>query len=119
MSQSEVSLALSIVGGFLLLALTVGAFLLSRPRLGFGLLVLSAATFVCALVFMAQFSSQWEQDQRVALLEKYDVTVQEWAAPLGSSPDWKVDGRIRDCVVITTGPDTPLMECDCDEMPLR
>ncbi|WP_395659847.1 hypothetical protein [Nocardioides sp.] len=119
MSQTETSLLLAIVGGFALLAATVGAFVVSRQRLGVLLLVLSGAAFACALVFMARFSSEWEEQQRAEVIAKYDVTVQDWGAPLGSSPDWKVDGRIQDCVVLVTGPDTPTMECGGEEMPLR
>ena len=119
MSQTEIALILSIVGGFALLAATVFAFFVSRPRAGVILLVLSGAAFVCALLFMARFSTQWEHTKRVEVLAKYDVTVQEWGAPLGSSPEWKVNGRVADCVVIVNGPDEPRMECDGKEMPLR
>ncbi|MCB8955989.1 MAG: hypothetical protein H6529_05845 [Nocardioides sp.] len=119
MSQTEIALLLSIVGGFALLALTVGAFVISRPRAGLTMLVLAGAAFACALVFMGRFSSEWEHDQRLEVLRKYDVSVQEWGAPLGSSPEWKVDGKVAECVVITTGSDAPTMECDGQEMPLR
>lgn len=119
MSQTEIALLLSIVGGFALLALTVGAFFLSRQRAGLVLLVLAGAAFACALVFMARFSTQWEHTQRLAVVHKYDVTVQQWGAPLGSSPDWKVDGKLTECVVITSGADAPTMECGGREMPLR
>ncbi|WP_028638064.1 hypothetical protein [Nocardioides sp. URHA0032] len=119
MSHSETLLLAATVGGFLLLGLTVGAFVISRPRLGVLLLVLSGVAFVAALVLMGRVSSQWEVEKRQAVLAKYDVKVQAWGAPLGSATQWKVDGKNTECVVILTGADAPVMTCDGQEMPLR
>ncbi|HEU5037336.1 MAG TPA: hypothetical protein VFT70_10040 [Nocardioides sp.] len=120
MSQSEILLAASIAAGFLLLVLTVGAFVISRPRLGVLLLVLAGASFVAALVLMGRVSNQWEVEKREQVTAKYDVRVQEWGAPLGSAPDWKVDGKVRkECVVLFPSPNDPTFECDGEEMPLR
>lgn len=119
MSQTELTLLLSIVGDFALLAMTVAAFLLSRPRLGLVLLVLAGAAFGSSLVVMAHFSSDWEQQQRDEVTAKYKVHVKQWGMPLGSDPVWEVNGEITDCVVLTKGPDAPVMTCDGEEMPLR
>jgi hypothetical protein len=113
-------LVAAIAAGFVLLALTVGAFVMSRARLGVLLLVLAGVAFVGALVLMGRVSSQWEHEKRELITAKYDVRVQEWGAPLGSSPDWKVDGKVRDeCVVLFPSADDPTFECDGQEMPRR
>lgn len=120
MSHSQILLLAAIVAGFALLALTVGAFVISRPRLGLLLLVLAGVSFAAALVLMGRVSSQWEADKRAEVLAKYDVKVQDWGAPLGSAPDWKVDGTVhKECIVLFPGPDDPTFECDGEEMPLR
>lgn len=120
MSHSEILLIAAIACGFLLLALTVGAFVISRQRLGVLLLVLSGLAFVCALVLMGRVSGQWEHEKRQQVLAKYDVTVQQWGAPLGSAPEWKVDGKqTRDCVVLFTHPDDPTFTCEGEELPLK
>jgi hypothetical protein len=120
MSQSEILLLAAIVAGFLLLALTVGAFVVSWQRLGLLLLVLAGASFVAGLVLMGRVSDQWEAEKRADVLAKYDVRVQDWGAPLGSAPDWKVDGKVRkECVVLLDDPDAPVFECDGEELPLR
>ena len=119
MSQTELALLLTIVGGFVLLALTVTAFLLSHPRFGLVLLLLAGVAFGSSLVVMARFSSDWEQQQRDEVTAKYRVHVTQWGMPLGSDPVWEVNGEITDCVVITKGPDAPVMTCDGEEMPLR
>jgi hypothetical protein len=119
MTQTELYLALSIVAGFLLLALTVGAFVISRPRLGVLLLVLAGVSFVGSLVLMARVSSQWEDDKRALINAKYDVKVQHWGAPLGSAPDWKVNGKTTTCVVTFDDPDDPVFVCGGKELPKR
>lgn len=119
MTESQILLVAAIVAGFLLLALTVGAFVIDRQRFGVLLLVLSGAAFVVALVFMGRVSVQWEDDKRDLVLAKYDVTVQAWGAPLGSAPVWKVDGRESECVVTFDSPDDPVLECDGEELPKR
>ena len=120
MSQTQILLLAAIVAGFLLLALTVGAFVISRQRLGVLLLVLAGASFVAALVLMGRVSSEWQADKRAEVLAKYDVKVQDWGAPLGSAPDWKVNGKEhRECVVLFPSPDDPTFECDGEELPLR
>ena len=120
MSHSEILLLAAIAGGFLLLALTVGAFVISRQRLGLLLLVLAGVSFVAALVLMGRVSSQWEHEKRQLVVAKYDVTVQDWGAPLGSAPDWKVNGEThKECVVLFPSPDDPTFECDGEELPLR
>jgi hypothetical protein len=119
MTHSEILLLAAIVGGFLLLALTVGAFVIARQRLGVVLLVLSGVAFVCALVLMGRVSSQWEIEKRHQVTAKYDVLVQQWGAPLGSAPTWKVNGRPAECVVLFPSRNDPTFECDGREMPLR
>jgi hypothetical protein len=120
MTQTQILLLVAIVAGFLLLALTVGAFVVSRQRLGVLLLVLAGASFVAALLLMGRVSSQWEVDKRAAVLAKYDVKVQHWGAPLGSDPQWEVDKKVyKECVVLFPSPDDPTFECDGEEMPLR
>ncbi|WP_395695341.1 hypothetical protein [Nocardioides sp.] len=119
MSQTEIALTLSIVGGFALLAATVFAFFLERQRAGVVLLVLAGAAFTCSLLFMTQFSNEWESGMRAEVRAKYAVTIQEWGAPLGSAPAWEVDNKVADCVVITKGPHAPVMTCDGEELPLR
>jgi hypothetical protein len=119
MTQTELYLALVITAGFLLLALTVGAFVISRQRLGVLLLVLSGVSFVLALVLMGRVSTEWEHDKRDLVLAKYDVKVQLWGAPLGSAPEWKVDGHKAECVVTFDNPDDPVFVCDGQELPKR
>ncbi|GAA1146822.1 hypothetical protein [Nocardioides aquiterrae] len=120
MSHTQTLLLAAIVAGFALLALTVGAFVISRQRLGVLLLVLAGASFVAALVLMGRVSSQWEHEKRAEVLAKYHVKVQDWGAPLGSAPDWKVDGKVyKECVVLFPSPDDPVFECDGQEMPRR
>jgi hypothetical protein len=120
MSQTQILLLAAIVAGFVLLALTVGAFVISRQRLGVLLLVLAGVSFVAALVLMGRVSNQWELDKRAEVLAKYDVKVQDWGAPLGSAPDWKVNGKVhKECVVLFPHPDDPTFECDGEEMPRR
>jgi drug/metabolite transporter (DMT)-like permease len=120
MTQTELLLALAIAVGFLLLVLTVGAFVISRQRLGILLLVLAGLSFVASLVLMSRLSSEWEHEKRELVRAKYDVTVQRWGAPLGSSATWKVDGQeIADCVVTFDDPDDPVFTCDGEEMPKR
>ncbi len=120
MSHSEILLLAAIVGGFLLLALTVGAFVIARQRLGVVLLVLAGVAFFCALVLMGRVSSQWEHEKRQLVTEKYDVHVDAWGAPLGSAPDWKVNGKTyKDCVVTFDSPNDPVFECDDVELPKR
>lgn len=120
MTHTQILLLAAIVAGFLLLALTVGAFVISRQRLGVLLLVLAGASFVAALVLMGRVSNQWELDKRAEVVAKYDVKVQDWGAPLGSAPDWKVNGKVhKECVVLFPHPNDPTFECDGEEMPLR
>jgi len=119
MTQTEILLVLVIAAGFLLLALTVGAFVIHRQGLGVALLVLAGASFVVALVLMGRVSTDWESSKRAEVLAKYDVKVQAWGAPLGSAPDWVVDGKKSKCVVILTGSDAPVMTCDGKEMPQK
>ena len=120
MTESQLLLAAAIVAGFVLLALTVGAFVVARQRLGLALLVLAAVSFVGALLLMGRVSSQWEHDRREAVTTKYAVKVKQWGAPLGSDPEWKVNGKVRkECVVLFPSPDDPTFECDGKEMPLR
>ena len=73
------------------------------------MLVLAGAAFACALVFMGRFSSEWEHDQRLEVLRKYDVSVQG-GAPARLLARVEVDSRSPRCVVITTGSDAPTME---------
>ena len=120
MSHSEILLLAAIVVGFLLLGLTVGAFVVSRSRLGVLLLVLSGVAFVAALVLMGRVSGQWETEKRQQVLDKYDVRVQAWGAPLGSAAEWKVDGKLtRDCVVTFPHRDDPVFTCDGKELPKK
>jgi uncharacterized protein (DUF58 family) len=119
MTHSQLLLLATTVAGFLLLALTVGAFAVARQRLGVLLLVLAGLSFVAALVVMGRVSSEWEHEKRVQVLEKYDVRVQAWGAPLGSAPVWKVDDQEAECVVTFDSPDDPVFTCDGEEMPKR
>jgi hypothetical protein len=119
MTQTELLLALAIAAGFVLLALTVGAFVISHQRLGLLLLVLAGLSFVASLVLMGRVSSDWEHQKRDLVVAKYDVNVKRWGAPLGSSQTWKVNGKQKDCVVTFDDPDDPVFTCDGQEMPKR
>lgn len=119
MTQTELALLVSIVAGFVLLAATVGAFMIGRPRLGVAVLVLAAVAFIGSLVLMGRVSGEWQTAKRQEVLAKYDVRVQEWGAPLGSSPEWKVDGKVADCIVVLSGDHAPFMTCNDKEMPKR
>lgn len=119
MSHTQLALLAAVVTGFALLAVTVGAFAIARQRLGVVLLVLAGASFVCSLVLMGRVSGDWETAKRAEVLAKYDVKVEAWGAPLGSAPEWKVDGKKTECVVILSGRDAPLMTCDGQEMPTK
>jgi hypothetical protein len=71
-------------------------------------------------VLMSRVSSQWEVENRPQVPAKYDVHVAEWGAPLGSAPEWKVNGKTtKDCVVTFPSPNDPKFVCDGEELPLR
>ena len=120
MTQTEMLLAGTIVGGFVLLALTVAAFALTREMVGVVVLAAAGATFVAALFLMADVSSSWQQQARAAVLAKYDVQVQQWGAPLGSAPQWKVNGEVRNgCAVELDDPEDPVFRCGGKEFSRR
>lgn len=119
MTHFEVLLAAAIVAGFALLLLTLGAFIVSRPRLGLVLLIAAGVAFIAALVCMTRVSQAQEDALRAAVNRKYDVHVQKWGEPLGTSPKWQVDGRTMDCEADVADKSDPVLTCDGHELPLR
>ena len=105
--------------GFLLLLITVGAFVVGRERVGVGLLVVAAAVFITSLVLMGRLSTQEQSEARQAVAQKYRVRIDEWGPPLGVAPTWEVDGRKADCAVNLDNPDDPVVTCDGKELPRR
>jgi hypothetical protein len=119
MTQTEVLLIAAIVGGFLILLLTLGAFVLGKYTAGVVALVLAGVCFVAALFLMAQVSVAQEDETRQAVLDKYDVTVEQWGTPLGASATWVVNGEEVDCVVLLEDRDDPTVRCNNKELPLE
>jgi hypothetical protein len=119
MTHNEILLAAAIVIGFVLLLLTLGAFIVSRPALGLALLITAGAAFIAALVFMSRVSQDQEQGLRAAVNAKYDVHVQKWGEPLGVSPKWEIDGRLMDCDADVADESDPVLTCNGHELPLR
>jgi hypothetical protein len=119
MTTSEILLAVATVGGFVLLLLTLGAFVIKRQGLGLVLLIGAGAAFVAALVLMGRVSTEQDLRLRAAVLDKYDVKVQQWGQPLGSDQTWKVDHRTMDCHADVADESDPVLTCNGREMPLR
>lgn len=119
MTQSETLLTVATVGGFVLLLLTLGAFIVGRQGVGLVLLLVAGAAFVGALVMMGKVSTEQDLRLRAAVEQKYDVRVQQWGQPLGPTQVWKVDHRVMDCHADVSDESDPVLTCDGREMPLR
>jgi hypothetical protein len=119
MTHTQILLTVALVAGFALLLATVGLFAISRGALGLLSLVLAGACFVAALVLTARMSQEWQDHLRAEVRAKYDVTVQQWGAPLGSSPAWVVGGQRAQCEVDLADKDDPVVECDGRELAKR
>jgi hypothetical protein len=117
MTHTQILLTIALVVGFALLLATVGLFAINRGAVGLVSLVLAGACFVAALVLTARMSEEWQAHVRAEVLAKYDVSVQEWGAPLGSAPTWMVDGKHTECVVDAADKDDPVVRCDDQELP--
>ncbi|MBB3044862.1 hypothetical protein KM427_12030 [Nocardioides sp. LMS-CY] len=111
MTQTEIQLLSTIVAGFLLLALSVGAFALHRSRIGVLLLVLAAVATLLSYPLIGQVSRDQQESTRQAIEAKYDFEITEWSAPLGDSPIWVIDGRPQSCEVDLSDRDDPVLEC--------
>jgi hypothetical protein len=119
MTHYEMLLAAAILAGFLLLALTVGAFIVARPRLGLALLIAAGIAFIGSLFVMSHVSHAQEARLRGAVLRKYDVHVEKWGEPLGTNPTWRVDGKNRSCEADVSDESDPVLTCGGQELPLR
>ena len=119
MTHYEVLLAAATIAGFALLLLTLGAFIVSRARLGLVTLVAAGTAFIAALTFMSHVSAEQEQALRSAVNAKYDVHIQKWGEPLGTSPLWQVDGRSMDCEADVSDESDPVVKCNGHQLPLR
>ncbi len=116
MNETDVQLMCAIVGGFVLLALSVGAFAVHRSRLGVTLLVLAAVATVVAYPLVGTLARDQEDRTRAAIEEKYGIDVTEWGSPLGSSTVWKIDGKYKSCELDLADLDDPVMNCE-DALP--
>jgi hypothetical protein len=122
MTHTEVLLAVAILAGFVVLLLTLGAFIARRATIGILALVLAGVCFVAALVLMGKVSADQDAETRAAVTAKYDVKIQAWGNPLGTDPEWIVDGRKVDCEAILTDRSDPIVKCGDEklvELPLR
>jgi hypothetical protein len=119
MSHTEVLLTVTIVAGFAVLVLTLVAFVARRTTVGIIALVLAGVCFVAALVLMGKVSSDQDAATRQAVREKYAVKIQAWGNPLGTDPEWIVDGKKVDCVAHLQDRSDPIVECEGKELPLR
>ena len=112
MTDTEIQLTCAIAAGFLLLALSVGAFALHRSRLGVTLLVLAAVATVLAYPLIGRISNDQEAAIRAAIEKKYDIDVTAWGAPLGDALVWEIDGKQMVCTTIDLSDrDDPVLEC--------
>jgi hypothetical protein len=119
MSDTEVMLTVTIVGGFVVLLLTLAAFIKNAYRAGVAGLVVAGAAFILALVLMSHVSAEQDEATRTAVLEKYDVKIQAWGNPLGTAAEWKVNGKEVECEVDLQDPADPVVKCEKKELPLR
>jgi hypothetical protein len=119
MTHYEMLLAAAIVAGFALLLLTVGAFIIARPKLGLVLLVAAGVAFIASLGLMSHVSAAQQARLRHAVLAKYDVQVQKWGEPLGSNPSWVVNGRKTVCEADVSNESDPVLSCGGNQLPLR
>ncbi|MDF1606307.1 hypothetical protein [Nocardioides sp. YIM 152315] len=112
MTETEIQLLCTIVAGFLLLALSVGAFALHRSRVGVTLLVLSAVATLLAYPLIGEVSRTQEEATRAKIEQKYGIDVTGWAPPLGDAPAWVIDGEVKVCEEVDlSDPDDPVLEC--------
>jgi hypothetical protein len=121
MTHTEVLLVATIGAGFLVLLLTLGAFLIGKYALGVIALVLAGACFVGALVLMGKVSADQDAVTRAAVIAKYDVKITGWGDPLGTDPEWIVNGKKVDCEADLQDRSDPTITCgkDLKELPLR
>jgi hypothetical protein len=119
MTHTEVLLAAAIVAGYVVLLLTLGAFIARKTTIGIAALVLAGVCFVVALVLMGKVSAEQDAETRAAVTAKYDVKIQAWGSPLGTDSEWIVDGKKVDCEAILTDRSDPIVTCDDKELPLR
>jgi hypothetical protein len=119
MTHYEMLLTAAIIAGFALLLLTVGAFIIARPRLGLLLLITAGVAFIGALLVMSHVSHAQEVRLRHAVLAKYDVHVEKWGEPLGSNPVWRVNGKDTVCEADVSDEADPILSCAGGKLPLR
>jgi hypothetical protein len=121
MTHTEILLAVTIVAGFVVLLLTLGAFIARRSTLGVVALVLAGVCFVAALVLMGKVSADQDAVTRAAVQAKYDVKITAWGTPLGTDPAWIINGKVVDCVADLQDRSDPIVLCgkDLKELPRR
>jgi hypothetical protein len=122
MTTTELLLTVTIVAGFVVLLLTLGAFLARRYTVGVIAMVLAGACFVGALVLMGKVSADQDAATRQAVKQKYAVKITAWGNPLGTDPVWIIDGKKVSCEADLQDRSDPIVRCGKDtfvELPLR
>ncbi|MFC7497388.1 MULTISPECIES: hypothetical protein [unclassified Nocardioides] len=112
MTDTEIQLMAAIIAGFVLLALSVGAFATHRSRLGVTLLVLAAVATVVSYPLITKVARDQDDATREAIEQKYGIDVEDWGPPLGDATVWVIDGEQQSCEHIDLSDrDDPVLEC--------
>lgn len=116
MTATETLLVCAMVAGFVLLALSICAFAMRRPRTGITLLVLAGVACVVCYPLVGKLARAQEDATRAAIEAKYGIDVTKWGAPLGSSTVWVIDGKVQVCDhVDLSDRDDPVLECSAPD----